>query len=289
MIRCMPYIPLTATPLRNKNEYREMLPEDLALHPYIRCFWGSEKPYWKNENAVSDLVIPDTCVDIIYYIDHTDHTLTSVFCGINDRGFRDGSTVGNGHLMSVFAIRFYAWGAYAFSEDSLAGTCNGFYEVPSRFRWLDERLRRPLLEHRLLTERTQIAERLLIRKMSDIRQNAVLNSAVQQILYQRGTTNAAQLAKDCFISSRQLERLFSRYIGITPKKLGNLVRYQFLWNEIMRNKEFSTLDAVVKYGFTDQSHLLREFKRYHTMDLSSAKRYAAKDVENIQYVSEILS
>ncbi len=46
MIRCMPYIPLTATPLRKKNEYREMLPEDLALHPYIRCFWGSEKPYW---------------------------------------------------------------------------------------------------------------------------------------------------------------------------------------------------------------------------------------------------
>ena len=53
--------------------------------------------------------------------------------------------------------------------------------------------------------------------------------------------------------------------------------------------EVKNLIGVVKYGFTDQSHLLREFKRYHTMDLSSAKRYAAKDVENIQYVSEILS
>lgn len=30
--------------------------------------------------------------------------------------------------------------------------------------------------------------------------------------------------------SRQLERLFHEYIGMTPKKLGKLVRYQFLWN-----------------------------------------------------------
>ena len=55
----------------------------------------------------------------------------------------------------------------------------------------------------------------------------------------------------------------------------------------MRNRQFSMLDAVVKYGFTDQSHLIREFKRYHSMDISSAKRYAYQNVENIQDFSKI--
>ena len=82
----------------------------------------------------------------------------------------------------------------------------------------------------------------------------------------------------------QRERLFHEYIGITPKKLCSLVRYQYLWNEIIRNPRFSILDGVCKYGFTDQSHLIREFKRYHAMDIHKAVQYARDNVENIQYM-----
>ena len=45
------------------------------------------------------------------------------------------------------------------------------------------------------------------------------------------------------------------------------------------------LSAVHKYGYTDQSHLLREFKRYHSMDIHEARTIALKYVENIQAVS----
>lgn len=287
MMRSFSYVPLTAIPLRQNMEYQEIAPDIPVLSDYIRCFWGSAKPFVKKESTVSHFVIPDTCVDIIYYIDHTEETITSIFCGINDSGFWDKNTSGNGHLVSVFAVRFYAWGAYAFSEDSLEGTLNSFCEVSSRFHWLDAHMQMQLLEKRLLSERIRIAEQKFLQRMAIARQHSVLNGAVEQILWKKGTLSALQLAKECFISSRQLERLFSKYIGITPKKLANLVRYQFLWNEIMRNRQFSMLDAVVKYGFTDQSHLIREFKRYHSMDISSAKRYAYQNVENIQDFSKI--
>lgn len=92
----------------------------------------------------------------------------------------------------------------------------------------------------------------------------------------------ANLAKESFVSTRQLERLFHEYIGITPKKLSNLIRYQFLWKDILCDKDFDVLSAVYKYGYTDQSHLLREFKRYHSMDIHKAIEMAFKDVGNIQ-------
>ncbi len=278
------YTPLTAAPFRQNNVHKEIQPASLAAARYIRCFWGSEKPYQKAEaDSPPELIIPDTCADIIYHIDHTDHTVAGGFCGINDASFTYRDEAKPGHLISTFAVRFYAWGAYRFSEDSLVGTLNGYDDVQSRFRSLDQMLRPRLLEIQSLRERSHIAEEFFTGQLCRLRQNDIINQAVGQITSQRGTLTVAELAKECFISSRQLERLFGEYIGITPKKLCSLVRYQCLWNEILRNPGFHIQDAVHKYRYTDQAHLMREFRRYHTMDIRSAKIYACGDVGNIQY------
>lgn len=231
MNKTQTYFPLTATPFKQNKEYRESAPSTPELSRYIRCFWGSEKPYGKTAKAVAvSIIIPDICVDIIYQMDYTENTIVSGFCGINDTSFlaRDESV--SGHLISTFAIRFYGWGAYAFSEDSMRDTLNGFYDVPSRFRWLDLELKAQLWEADTLSERVR-------------------------------------LAKDSFVSSRHLERIFNEYIGVTPKKLSNLVRYQFLWDNVLRDRDVNISDIAYKYGYTDQAHLMREFRRYHAMDI----------------------
>ncbi len=59
------YKPLTASPFFRDATYREYNPCE-ALKPYIRCFWGSEKPYIMRESTgMGGAVIPDTCMDII--------------------------------------------------------------------------------------------------------------------------------------------------------------------------------------------------------------------------------
>lgn len=82
-------------------------------------------------------VIPDTCMDIIYHIDYTNDTVTGGFCGINDCSFHTHSSGTIGHMVSTFAVRFYAWSAYTFADDSLQSTMNGYFDVGSRFEWLD--------------------------------------------------------------------------------------------------------------------------------------------------------
>lgn len=70
------YRPLTATSFKRNNSYSEITPCK-ELHPYIRCYWGTESPILhRANNAASELVIPDTCVDIIYDIDYTNNTVT---------------------------------------------------------------------------------------------------------------------------------------------------------------------------------------------------------------------
>ncbi len=48
--------------------------------------------------------------------------------------------------------------------------------------------------------------------------------------------------------------------------------------EIIFSKGFDVLDAVKKYGFTDQSHLLNDFKRRHLMLPREAAVFARKMV-----------
>lgn len=278
------YYPLTATPFKRNVSYTELAPCK-ELHSYIRCYWGSEQPIAQiNNSEAPEIVIPDTCVDIIYHIDYTDNTVTGGFCGINDHSFHTHNVGATGHMLATFAIRFYAWSAYAFSDDSLKSTINGYFDVGSRFEWLDKIIRPKLLEMKTLQEKASFVEQLLFKRLSDVRENTVVNNTIQNILINKGSLDVSNLARESFVSTRQLERLFQEYVGITPKKLSNLIRYQFLWKDVLCEPNFEVLSAVHKYGYTDQSHLLREFKRYHSIDIHKARIVAFNDVGNIQDV-----
>ncbi len=61
---------------------------------------------------------------------------------------------------------------------------------------------------------------------------------------------------------------------MTPKKLSNLVRYQYLWKDIVYKSHLNMMDAVQRYGYTDLSHLMREFERYHSMNIRDALKMA---------------
>ena len=77
------YMPLTAAPLNDSETYREILPQNTELAKYIRCFWGSERSYWNRDGqncTDASIVIPDTCMDIIYQIDHTANIISGGFC-----------------------------------------------------------------------------------------------------------------------------------------------------------------------------------------------------------------
>lgn len=269
----MLYRPLTATPFKHNSAYQEIEPCRM-LQPYIRCFWGGRMTSGTEADESSGIVIPDTCVDIIYRMDDMGNIIISDFVGINDRSFFIRSNHNAENKMEVFAIRFYAWGAYAFCEDSFVGTVNGRYDVRERFSWLDRELRSRLSEPGNLADWIRLAETLLLKKLEAARENVIVDRVMQDILRHHGGLEISRLAKENLISSRQMERLFHEYIGMTPKKLSNLVRYQCLWRDIVSQGHFNMMDAVDKYGYTDVPHLMREFERYHSMSIRNAREIA---------------
>lgn len=95
-----------------------------------------------------------------------------------------------------------------------------------------------------------------------------METAADALLCHRGTATISEWAHESFISSRQLERLLGEYWGMTPKKGSALVRYQALYQEICHGTVTDVQDAAARYGFADQAHLCREFRRYHGENVS---------------------
>ena len=58
--------------------------------------------------------------------------------------------------------------------------------------------------------------------------------AVYRILSADGNLSLRDLSFETALSARQLERLFSQNLGLSPKKLAELVRYQLLWEQKKR-------------------------------------------------------
>lgn len=254
--------PLTATPFLSTAAHRELLPCE-PLQGWIRCFWGGIA----GADASPTRIIPDMCADIIYYIDETIGTvLQAGFCGVSDVCSIAHAPTIPGHTVSTFAIRFHAFGAYAFSDDALRGTMNTCESPEIRFGRLDRALRARLPELNGLTARAAYAQYVLLAFQR--REHPLVETAADALLFSRGTATVSEWASELFVSTRQLERLLGEYWGLSPKKGSALVRYQALYQEIQRGRLTDVQDAVARFGFADQAHLCREFRRYHGENVS---------------------
>lgn len=269
------YNPITATPFKCTEDYMEFEPCD-ALKPYIRCFWGSGKVVTQEERYVDvmDIVIPDTCMDIIFTADFTNNKIYSRFCGIDDRAFIVHNDRKEKKTFFLFAIRFYAWGASMFSEESMKNTKNVFFDTGYHFSGIKKEIEKQLFNVTDIYHLIPIVEKTLLNHFNDRYKNQTMLQAVSKILENKGNLLMTDLTQEVLLGNRQLERLFLEYIGVSPKSLASMVRYQYLWSEILYNKDFNIMDAVYKYGYSDQAHLCHDFKKYHSMNMSDARKHA---------------
>lgn len=74
-----------------------------------------------------------------------------------------------------------------------------------------------------------------------------------------------QIAEFCHrndIGIRKLERLYNKYIGISPKAYCTLSRFQNSINRILHTDYTNLSDIAYDNGYFDQMHFIKEFKRF---------------------------
>jgi AraC-like DNA-binding protein len=92
-----------------------------------------------------------------------------------------------------------------------------------------------------------------------------LSKAGAAMLEANGALPVSQVADAAHATVRTLERKFKQSSGYTVKDVSGLMRFEQARNRLWHAPDLSLAALAQSLGYTDQSHLSREFKRYSGM------------------------
>ena len=89
-----------------------------------------------------------------------------------------------------------------------------------------------------------------------------MNAAIEQ-LFTATQTLVTDLSSTCCLSKKQFEREFNLHIGMYPKAYARIVRFQKALKQMQHQQgKINQADLAYTCGYSDQSHLIREFRKH---------------------------
>ncbi len=92
----------------------------------------------------------------------------------------------------------------------------------------------------------------------------------------KGAMPVSQVAAAAHATVRTLERNFKQSSGYSVKDVSGLIRFEQVRNQLWHYPDTNLAGFAHELGYTDQSHLSREFKRYSGTTPAAFARNAKK-------------
>lgn len=86
-----------------------------------------------------------------------------------------------------------------------------------------------------------------------------LARATRIFIKSEGLAKVSETAREIGLSERQFERNFKKATGILPKQFARICRFRATAIDLVKNNAQNWANRAAEKGFTDQSHLTREF------------------------------
>lgn len=111
-----------------------------------------------------------------------------------------------------------------------------------------------------MTEREAIARNYIqAHRLPDNGQLHILRYCVDRIIASNGSCLMEELSRETGYSTRYIRELFARYVGGSPKDTSQIVRMQSALSLIHSHPEVSLGHVAALAGYSDQSHMYRDF------------------------------
>jgi AraC-like DNA-binding protein len=116
---------------------------------------------------------------------------------------------------------------------------------------------------------------------SHIAVNSMLFKAGVAMREANGTMPVSQVAAAAHATVRTLERKFKQSSGYSVKDVSGLMRFEQVRNQLWMFPDSNIAGLAHEFGYTDQSHLSKEFKRYSGTTPAAFARKAKKQKQAV--------
>ena len=113
------------------------------------------------------------------------------------------------------------------------------------------------------SRKTEVLDNLLIQQLHENQRACkIIQFATDQVMNNSDKEVLSEILIALNLKERTLQRIFKKYIGITPTQYRRICQFQLSLGQL-RSKHFNKI-AEVAYdnGFADQSHFIRSFKEF---------------------------
>jgi AraC-like DNA-binding protein len=244
--------------------YCEITPKP-PLNSFVECFWtlAGDGP---TPGESPERILPDGCAELILNFGERFSQHTNGAHVLQPRNFLVGQMTGpilispTGRV-ELLGIRFHPGGTAAFLRVPMNEVTDHVAELGGLSRELERELLRVSEDLASLSEKTAAVESALISRVLSRPGVPSLMQLAARIVSSAGLISVDQLALDAGISSRQLERRFMREVGVGPKLLSRILRFQQVFRAVERS-DSAWASIAIECGYYDQAHLIRDFNQF---------------------------
>ena len=227
--------------------------------------------YWEVEGTLSafrEALLPNGTVELMMnlgpphcVLDHPDAGIWTFgwFSGLQERALSI-ETLDGTHLISA---RLHPVGAAAFFGDRVASGVNRIIDIRDFIGHADaSSLRTRLLAASSPAERfTELEAFLRPRRLPTDPVPVTVREAARRIEAAHGNLAVARLHEMFGTSRKHLAVLFRQHVGLSLKAYAKIQRFVWTINEVRQRTSVSWSQLAEEAGYSDQSHLVRDFRR----------------------------
>lgn len=242
-------------------KHQEFEPPD-QLRGAIKCFWYNIR---EGEELQSSFEVqPDGFAEIIFHFgsaisilhDGSLKPLPSPFMmGLLNQPvvfYSDGR-------LEIIGIRCFPW--TVFDLLGLPSGKGGVHTFEHPIAQLQSILNKYIINGRADKALAEVKQYFL-NAHSGIAVNSMLFKAGAAMREANGAIQVSEVAAAAHATVRTLERNFKQSSGYTVKDVSGLIRFEQVRNQLWHYPDTNLAGLAHELGYTDQSHLSREFKRY---------------------------
>lgn len=164
------------------------------------------------------------------------------------------------HDSNLLGVRFRPGGAHALLRRPLAEFNDTVLELDLLARSFADELRDRLHHAAPGLARVEVAEAMLLRHLDPDRCDPRVDDLVARLAAAPHAASIARLAADLGVSQKHLIHLCKQQVGLSPKLLSRVLRFNAVVRALETIKTPQWADVAARHGYSDQAHLIAEFK-----------------------------
>jgi AraC-like DNA-binding protein len=238
------------------------------LSAFVDCFWESNFSAFGND-TYRELFVAQLNPNIIINLSNHYHrnnviVKQSTLDAINTEAIVFSHRSNN----QLFGIRLKPAGLGMFTPLGMHELLDASIQLKDVFGDDTEHFEDELLKKTTSQQRIALTESFLLKKLDERNlRKCLFHAAVQDNItkHYQDPNCIALVVSQMNTSHRTFDRNFTQFLGLTPKKIHRLIRFQKVYEALLTSKTDVLSFDFYTFGYYDQAHFSKEFREFTGM------------------------